>query len=125
MAPPPPLTVFHDGACPLCRAEIAHYRRQRGAEACAWVDADAPDAALGPGLTRAEALARFTVRLPDGTLRQGVDAFIALWSTLPGTRRWARRAQQPAARALLRLLYALFLGLRPLWRRVPTGGHRP
>ena len=30
--------VFYDGGCPLCRREIAHYRRLRGAADLRWVD---------------------------------------------------------------------------------------
>ena len=31
--------VFYDGGCPLCRREIAHYRRIDSAERLRWVDA--------------------------------------------------------------------------------------
>jgi predicted DCC family thiol-disulfide oxidoreductase YuxK len=39
-------TVYFDGACPVCRSEIAHYRRQRGSESIAWVDASSCAAAF-------------------------------------------------------------------------------
>ena len=59
----PTCTVYFDGDCPVCRREIAHYQRQRGAEAIAWVDASRCDeAALGPGVDRAMVLSRFHVR---------------------------------------------------------------
>ena len=65
----PSCTVYFDGECPVCRTEIAHYQRQRGAEAINWVDATAcDDAALGPGLDRAAVLSRFNVREADGSL---------------------------------------------------------
>mgnify|MGYP006205861065 CR=1 FL=1 len=65
----PALTVYYDGACPVCSREIAHYQRQPGAQACQWVDAaSCPPEALGPGLQRVQALGRFHVRLPDGRL---------------------------------------------------------
>ena len=35
------VTVFYDGACPLCATEIGFYQRRRGAERVAWVDASA------------------------------------------------------------------------------------
>lgn len=34
-----PLTVHSDGTCPACSAEIAHYRKQVGAQLCEWVRA--------------------------------------------------------------------------------------
>jgi predicted DCC family thiol-disulfide oxidoreductase YuxK len=58
---PAALTVYYDGACPLCRVEIAHYRRQQGADALRFVDVAEP-AACGPGLSHAQALAHFHVR---------------------------------------------------------------
>ncbi|MGR8920090.1 MAG: demethoxyubiquinone hydroxylase family protein [Gammaproteobacteria bacterium] len=107
------MTVFYDGACPVCSREIGFYRRRAGAEQVDWVDAsderfDAGDC----GLSRGEALARFHVRTGDGRLVSGVAAFAELWRALPATAwlgwllrpRWVRSALEP--------LYALFLKLR-------------
>ena len=80
------LTVYYDGACPLCRAEIGHYRRCRGAERIAFVDVAPDGAPLGPDLDRAAARARFHVRDADGRLRSGAAGFARLWSALPGWR---------------------------------------
>jgi predicted DCC family thiol-disulfide oxidoreductase YuxK len=79
----PELTVYYDGACPLCRAEIGHYRRCEGAERVAFVDVAMQEP--GDGLSRAEALTRFHVRGPDGALVSGAAAFARLWRSLP---RW-------------------------------------
>ena len=80
-----PLTVYFDGACPLCQREIAFYRRRRGADAIRWVDlTDGDDP--GPDLTCAAALERFHVRLPDGALRHGAAGFAALLKELPSLR---------------------------------------
>ena len=81
------LTVYYDGACPVCSREIAHYRQQPGAQACQWVDAaHCPPDALGAGLSRAQALGRFHVRLADGRLVDGAAGFGALWQVMPGWR---------------------------------------
>ena len=121
LANPPPaalLTVYFDGACPVCRREIAVYQQQPGADACQWIDAaHCPADALGPGLDRATALQRFHVRLADGRLVQGAAGFAALWSAMPGWRWLGRLAQTWPLRPALALGYAVFLRLRPLWRR--------
>ena len=33
------LTVFYDGACPLCNREISFYKRQRGFVRLNWLEA--------------------------------------------------------------------------------------
>lgn len=95
----PAATVFYDGACPLCRREIAHYRRLRSADALSWIDIACDDAALRQhGLRRDTAMARFHVRDAQGRWHTGAWAFAELWSHLPGYR-WLA-----ASLRLLRLL---------------------
>lgn len=114
------LTVYYDGACPVCSREIAMYQRQPGAEACRWVDAAtcAPEA-LGPDLTRDAALARFHVRRADGTLADGMGGFALLWRTLPRTAWLGRVASFGPVPRLLDAAYAVFLRLRRVWRPAP------
>jgi predicted DCC family thiol-disulfide oxidoreductase YuxK len=109
----PDLTVYYDGACPVCSREIGFYRARRGADAVAWVDAAAcPEPALGPGLDRRRALGRFHVRRADGTLVDGAAAFLELWRRFPAFAWAGRLLDGPAVRATLERAYALFLRLR-------------
>lgn len=79
------LTVFYDGACPLCTAEIGFYRRRRGADRVGWVDVSTcPTENVTTGLTRDQALERFHVQDADGRLITGGQAFVVLWTALPG-----------------------------------------
>lgn len=110
-------TVYFDGACPVCRREIALYQRQPGAEALCWVDAAAcPPEALGAGLDRPAALARLHVRAADGRLVSGAAAFLAMWAALPRTAGLARLLDRPGLVRLLDAAYTGFLKLRRLWR---------
>jgi hypothetical protein len=69
-------SVYDDGGCPLCRAEITSYQPTRGGEALRWVDASARDAsALGLGLDRAAALAHMHARRADGPMLRVAAAF--------------------------------------------------
>jgi predicted DCC family thiol-disulfide oxidoreductase YuxK len=116
----PPATscaVFYDGACPLCAAEIAHYRALDGADAVAWVNVADPGAALPEGVSRDALLARFHVADATGDVRSGAAAFVTLWAALPGWRWAARLARLPGVVPVLELGYRLFLKVRPLWRK--------
>ena len=110
-------TVYFDGACPVCRREIAHYRGQRGSESIAWIDASScGEAELGPGLDRAVVLSRFHVRNADGTLTSGAAAFVAIWRRLPAFAWLAALASSRPVLALLEAGYSIFLRVRPWWR---------
>ncbi len=107
-------TVFYDGACPLCRREIAFYRRRAGAERIRWVDVSACAAdELAPGLSRADAEARFHILDDQARLVSGGRAFARLWQALPAFRFWGRLMAQPPLVWLLEPAYRLFLKLRP------------
>ena len=108
------LTVYYDGACPLCAREIAFYRRRAGAGAVAWIDVSAHESGEEtPDLDRDRALARFHVR-DDGVLVSGGQAFVRLWRALPGFRWLAWLLGAPALKPVLDLAYAAFLRVRPL-----------
>jgi predicted DCC family thiol-disulfide oxidoreductase YuxK len=114
----PALTVYFDGACPVCSREIAVYQRQAGAQACAWVDvSQCSEETLGPGLDKNRALARLHVRRADGGLVDGAAAFVLMWQALPATRWLGRVAAVPPLPWILEGAYRAFLRLRPLWRK--------
>ena len=113
MQPDDKPTVFYDGSCPLCRAEIDLYRRQDADGRVCFVDVSAADAPLDPRLTSEAAMARFHVRTADGALRSGAAAFVTLWSALPAWRLAARIARFPGVTPLLELGYRAFLPVRP------------
>jgi predicted DCC family thiol-disulfide oxidoreductase YuxK len=105
--------VYFDGSCPLCRAEIAHYRGTDRAGALCFVDISATDASLPDGLTRQQAMERFHVSDRNGQLLSGAAAFVEVWSRLPSWRWAARVAALPGAIAALEGGYRLFLPIRP------------
>ena len=122
---PAQLTVYYDGACPLCSREINAYRRRQGADRIQWQDITASDFdAAAVGLNAAALRARFHARLRNGQVVTGVDAFLAIWRELPGLEWLARIASLPVLRQLLDMGYFCFAKLRPyLPRRKDCGNN--
>jgi predicted DCC family thiol-disulfide oxidoreductase YuxK len=108
----PELTVYFDGSCPLCRREIAFYRRLRGAERLQWLDVSA-GAPLCEDLSCEAAMRRFHVRDAQGRLLSGGAAFARLWRALPGWRVAGSLLAWPPMSWALELAYRAFLPLRP------------
>lgn len=119
------LTVFYDGACPLCAREIGFYQNRQGADTVTWLDVSALGAAVvSPGLSKDQAMARFHVLGPDGKLLSGGAAFAQLWRVLPGFRLLGRIGQTAPAAWILKHAYNGFLRFRPrlqTWFRAREG----
>ena len=114
---PARLLVYYDGGCPICTREINFYRSRPGTTQLEWVDVSGPDCqALGPGLTRTQALARMHVSCADGTLLSGAAAFAELWRRMPGFYWLGRLLAVPPFGALAEIGYRVFLRVRRLWR---------
>ena len=111
-------TVYFDGSCPLCRAEIGYYRREDRAGALCFIDVSETDASIPVGLTRQRAMERFHVRAGNGQLVSGAAAFVEVWARLPRWRLAARAAALPGAMAALEFGYRAFLPMRPLLSRI-------
>jgi predicted DCC family thiol-disulfide oxidoreductase YuxK len=109
-----PLTVYYDGACPVCSREIGFYQKRTGNEVSYCNVAD--EASPAADLRREDALARFHVRLPDGALVSGAAAFLALWQATPGFRAIGRLLSLRPAVKVLDIAYTGFLKIRRLWR---------
>jgi predicted DCC family thiol-disulfide oxidoreductase YuxK len=113
----PACTIFHDGSCPLCRAEIAFYRRRTPDVPMRFVDVStaAPDEWVAEGLRGADAMRRFHVRDQDGRLTSGAEAFGLLWRNHAGFRWLGRLVRLPVIGAMAELAYRCFLvTLRPV-----------
>ncbi|MEH6717973.1 MAG: DUF393 domain-containing protein [Aurantimonas endophytica] len=104
------VTVWFDGACPLCRREIALMRRLDRRDAIAFVDV-ADDNVACP-IDRRELLARFHAT-EDGKLLSGAAAFAAMWRAIPKLRPLGLAARNPLVLRFLERSYLLFLKGRP------------
>jgi predicted DCC family thiol-disulfide oxidoreductase YuxK len=114
----PKSTIFFDGSCPLCRAEIGYYRREDQTGALCFVDVSDAGAATPDGITQQRAMARFHVLSGDGRVLSGAAAFVEVWKRLPKWRWAARAASLPGALAAMELGYRMFLPIRPFISRV-------
>ncbi len=109
--------VFYDGGCPVCRREIAHYRRLDHARRLVWHDIHAhPETLDDHGIDRLDAMRRFHVIDADGQVRSGADAFTVVWAELPGWRRVGRLVRGLHLLAPLEWAYGLWAARR--WRRL-------
>ena len=105
--------VFFDGACPLCRREIAHYRRIDRVQRLHWVDAATEAKILAAhGLDPERAMAELHVLDGNGRWQRGVDAFLVIWSHLPRYRWLARLIAIFGLRTPLGFIYRRFAAWR-------------
>ncbi len=105
--------VLYDGDCPLCRREIAHYRRLDSAKRLHWVDAvNEPETLAGHGLSLEQAMAELHVLDAAGHWQRGVDAFLVIWQHLPAYRWLAKLVTVLGLRRPLGFAYRHFAAWR-------------
>jgi predicted DCC family thiol-disulfide oxidoreductase YuxK len=104
------ITVWYDGACPLCMREIALMRRLDVRRAIEFLDI-APADAVCP-LDRQLTLARFHAS-EDGVILSGAAAFAAMWRVIPLLKPLGFIARNQLVLQLLEWLYNRFLVIRP------------
>ena len=112
------LTLFYDGACPLCQAEILFLSGRNQADLLGFVDINST--AYDPlkvGVSCEEALAAMYGQYADGTLINGVTVFPEAYrrADLP-TLAWifSRKSMQP----ILKIGYRFFANNRHAISRV-------
>ena len=119
MPTPWPLTLYHDGDCPLCAREIAVLRRRALPGRLQLVDIRDPafdPAALG--LTLEQMVNLLHGHLADGRWVKGLDATAWSWRAA-GFERAASVLGWRWLRPLLDLGYRLFCRLRPALHGLP------
>jgi predicted DCC family thiol-disulfide oxidoreductase YuxK len=107
---PPVLSVWYDGDCPVCRQEVALYRRIDCEDLITWIDiVSLGDHQLPPGKTREDLLGKFHARAGNGPWQIGVDAFAAIWQRLPLLNWFAFLFRLPIIRQIVQVAYLGFL----------------
>lgn len=110
-----PVTVWYDGACPLCQREIALMRRLDRRGRIDFVDVTS-ETTVCP-LDRERLLARFHAS-EDGRELEGAEAFAAMWRAIPVLRPLGLVARFRPVLWLLERMYGVFLRVRPRLQRL-------
>jgi predicted DCC family thiol-disulfide oxidoreductase YuxK len=114
-AAPAVLTVWFDGGCPLCRREIALFRRldRRGAIRFEDISRQAAECPID----RAQLLARFHAQERGLPIVSGAAAFAAMWRAIPLLRPLGELARLPLLLWAFEQAYLGFLKIRPSLQR--------
>ncbi|MEO0419191.1 MAG: DUF393 domain-containing protein [Pseudomonadota bacterium] len=105
------VTVWYDGACPLCLREIGLMRRLDRRGAIDFVDvSDSADPTCP--IDQSELLARFHAA-ENGKILSGAAAFAAMWRAIPVLRPLGVIARNRLVLNLLERAYIHFLKVRP------------
>ena len=112
MNPLEKLTLFYDGACPLCQAEILFLSKRNHAGLLAFVDINSANYDVNTvGVSCNEALASMYAQYESGVLINGVEVFLQAYkrANLP-VLVWL--FSRPYLRPALNLSYRLFARFR-------------
>lgn len=118
------LTVFYNGACPVCRKHVARFQRISAGRSrlIAWADSYAAPWALRRWhVDPADAVIRLYAVTDDGRLLSGAAAFSRLWCELPGYRALGVVVGLPGIQQIAEALYRAIY-VRDLRRRMAAEG---
>ena len=118
------LTVYYNGACPVCRKHVARFQKISAGRSrlIAWADSYAAPWALRRWhVDPADAVVRLYAVTDDGRLLSGAAAFSRLWRELPGYRALGVIIGLPVIRQVAEGLYRLIY-VRDLRRRMEAEG---
>lgn len=112
------ITIYYDGLCRLCSAEISHYMKNPFSSRIRFVDITSPlfDASL-EGVDPVMVHKVMHVRDVNNVVIQGADAFIEIWKTLPSYNFLGKVVSLPVLIQLFRLFYSVFAFVRPFLPR--------
>ena len=109
------VTVWFDGACPLCSAEIGLMRRLDRKRRIAFVDVASDDASCP--IDRADLLARFHAQETGKPVVSGAAAFGAMWRAVPLLSPLGHLMRIPLMLVIFEQAYRLWLRVRPRLQR--------
>ena len=113
----PALTLYYDGSCPLCQAEIEYMRHKDGKGALAFIDITQAGIDIErSGLSCERAMQLMQGRLLSGEVIEGVPVFAAAYQ-LVGLRALAWILSRPSLQGLLGWAYAAFAKRRHRFSR--------
>ncbi|ATB67148.1 DUF393 domain-containing protein [Pseudomonas mosselii] len=121
-----PLTLYFDGACPLCAREVAFLRRRSTAAKLILIDIDCDDFdPIALGLSIEQMRSCLHARFANDHWVTGLDATLCSWRAA-GVGMWAAPLAWRPLRPLLSVLYRFFCRLRPnlAWLPHPEGRQR-
>jgi len=118
------LTIFYDGGCPLCAAEMRHLSRRDSASKIAYEDIYAADfSARFPQIDQQAADRILHGQLADGQLIFGLDVTYQAW-VLVGKRKWVAILRWPIIKPIADLTYLFFAKHRNRISKLLTGQSR-
>lgn len=118
------LTIFYDGGCPLCLAEMKHLMKLDRNNKLELVDINQENfQAIYPDINREQADRILHGQLATGKILLGLDVTHKAWS-LVGKGNWTAIIRWPVVRYMADFVYLQFARHRHFLSRIITGKER-
>ncbi len=121
--------VFYDGACPVCRREMNHYKKLASGDTTdaniEWIDISKSQVELkAEGIKYQDAMRVIHVKDESGVHQVGIEAIFSLWEKLPYYRQLSRLLKRATfLHPFLDCAYAFFAKHRMKFTGRSKGGN--